>query len=206
MFFFAIIYSVVISYTFTKILPEDRNKDQVKELRKKFFNAADSIKTLGDNNEKEVIKMLFNSLNRETNGALAMYGFANILEDYAIHIKSNDKTDNGKTYKVLTDIIDDEKKQEPYSQLPSVQRRTLRNLEDAVKSNNAELASYNLNELNSILTLTNNENQELKRQNSWSIPLAIIGLIITLVFGLISILRPISYQKIREVIKESLKQ
>lgn len=86
-------------------------------------------------------------------------------------------------------------KGEPFNRLKSEQRRILLNLQRAINNTNIETGLYNLNELNDILRIQNEKEYNLEKQNAWSIPLAIVGILISLFFGITSFIKSISKKR-----------
>lgn len=107
----------------TQISEVDKYKTEYFKLTNDLLNQKDSTQI-----SIETLKFGFNSVNRKSQGKLFEYGFVNVLEDYLVHIVSNEKSFPKDKYNYLTNIIQEELKQEPFSQLQSDQRRVLKNL------------------------------------------------------------------------------
>lgn len=202
---------IIGGYSFIFYLGISGVKKTIPEKHKiQFYQLADSIFTSQDtlNKPVDLLKHTFNSIDRKSKGSLIKYGFVNILEDYYVYLITEVKKDSSfklsdanHIYEVIS-IIKKELKQEPFTRLPDEQRRILVNLSKAIKSDDKELAEINLTQLNDVLRLNKNEMEKLKRQTSWSIPLSIIGLFATLILGLTSIFKPLSYRRIRDIVAE----
>ena len=136
------------------------------------------------------LRIIFNSINRKSDGALLKYGYISTLEDYLVHITTDDNEKNDKFYKFIFTALENEKKQEPYSNLPNEERRILVSLEASIKSHETQIALLNLSSLNDVLKMENEHREKIEKQNRWAIPLAIVGLIVTILFGIITIFRP----------------
>ncbi len=204
-----VIYVIVLTIFVLYLEPfysEYSKEQKILQAKKEFFSVSDKIisEAKEDNGLLAIIRIAFNSVDRKYSGLLLAYGFKNTLEDYLINIKKDSNKDNDQFFEKIMTLIKKEEEQEPFSSLPSEQRRIMVNLSKAIESNNQEQASFNLMELNQILRLKYEAFKELKRQNSWAIPLAILGFVITILFGLINILRPISYFMIRKIIREEI--
>lgn len=201
----------IIVYIMTlrdRLFWSDGDSSSLEKYKMEFFTLTNQLMTKKDSSELsiETLKFAFNSVNRQSEGKLQNYGFVNILEDYLV-ARLNDKDKYAKeNYNYVVQLIKSEIKQEPFSQLPADQRRVLKNLESAVKSKDSTAAIYNLTELNDILINNNNQLSSLEKENNWSLPLGIVGLILTILFGLMSVLSPISYKKMREVIEETVRK
>lgn len=56
-------------------------------------------------------------------------------------------------------------------------------MDKALRNNDSILVKFNLDEFNDLLRLQNEYIEKLEFQNSWSIPMSIIGIILTIIFG-----------------------
>ena len=121
-----------------------------------------------------------------------------------VHIISNKNEFDISKYDYVVLLLKNELKQEPFSQLKTDQRRILKNLENSIIKKDSATAIYNLAELNDVLINTNNQINKLERENNWALPLGIVGLILTLLFGIMTVLSPISYKKMKDIIENSV--
>lgn len=204
MLFFGIIYAgVVIVYLFffLTVIPErvrlSKHKNNFYSTANKYLSERDTVSVNAKN-----LQVIFNSIDRESKGTLSKYGYVSLLEDYLRQIISDTNEENNKFYDPIFTILESEREQEPYLQLPPEERRILVNLENSVKNNDTQTALFNLTELNNVLRINNENLEKLRKQNRWSVPLAIVGLIITILFGILTVLRPISYRKIEKLVKK----
>jgi len=165
----------------------------LKEYEREFFISIEKIIQISDSSSITIptIKKVFNAIDRKSEGRLFNYGFVNVLEDYCVEIIQDSTKINKSNFRTVIKLIDEELSEEPFNQLPAEQRRILINLRKSLKNNDSEGAVFNLNELNDILRIRNESYVSLKRQNAWSIPLAVIGIVLTLIFGLMSLFKSI---------------
>jgi Ca2+/Na+ antiporter len=197
---------VYFFYLKDKLHSTDNDNSNLEKYKIEYFTITNQLISQKDSSDVniETLKFTFNSVNRKSDGKLMNYGFVNVLEDYLVTLLNNpDKFKNG-NYNYVVQLIKNEIKQEPFSQLPADQRRVLKNLESSVKIKDSVSAIYNLTELNDILINNNNQLKGLEKENNWSLPLGIVGLVVTILFGIMSILSPISYKKMRDIIEESV--
>lgn len=87
----------------------------------------------------------------------------------------------------ISDFIITNDKNSPFADLPDSERNILSDLSSY--SNNGDRASVfkKINELSIVIQTRYEEQKKLEAQNKWSIPLAIIGLVLTVIFGIISL-------------------
>ncbi len=183
-----------------KVLEDKTNK--LEEYKIQFFQIADGIFAQQDSlrDSSKSLRTIFSSIDRESEGALLKYGFINTLEDYLTYIRKNEGKESGWRKNILCnkvmEMIEKETEMEPFSKLPDEQRRILINLSNSIANNDKNLADLNLNELNDVLNINNNKMNDLKRQNSWSIPLSIGSLIATIMLGFWGIVGSFSIKRI----------
>jgi hypothetical protein len=169
-------------------------RSTVKDYKKEFYSLVDNLIVSQDSTliNIETIRKIFNSLDRKSDGVLFKYGFINTLEDYSVYLINDTINRNDENFKLAVTLIESELKEEPFNQLPSEQRRVLLNLRNSILNLDKENGIFNLNELNDLLRIQNENYESVKRQNAWSIPLAIAGLILTLFFGIISFVKSVT--------------
>ncbi len=153
--------------------------------KRDFFEAAETYlkESAVDLDAAAALRMIFNSVDREHDGALTRYGYVCVLEDFLVEIITDRDTENDGLSTSLIPILEKERLQEPYSKLPPEERRILVNLESAVRNNDTEIALSNLNEISDLLKIRADTLARLRSQNTWSIALAILGLVLTVLFG-----------------------
>lgn len=99
--------------------------------------------------------------------------------------------DNGKLLAIkqkITEFINTNEKISPFSDLPDTERNILNDINSYNKSNDNESINRKLNELSSVIVTRYEQQKKIENLNKWSIPLAVIGLILTILFGILSIL------------------
>jgi hypothetical protein len=84
-------------------------------------------------------------------------------------------------------LLEEVRREEPYAGVPAEQRRLLRNSKAAVEAAQKETAILNLDELGQVLIATNRIHTRMEKTNRWAVPLAVIGVILTVVFGITSL-------------------
>jgi hypothetical protein len=196
--FLIIVYSlmmVVYFFFFTYVI--EREPSKINKARQTFYERADKCLVKKDvtpisANDPRIV---FNSVDRDSEGVLKKYGYISLLEDYLVHLKTDNDNANDQLYNPIAAILDIEKKEEPYSRLSSEESRLMKNIDSSVRNNDVQTAMLNLSSLSDVLRINNDNLEKLERQNAWSIPLAFVGLIITILFGIISIIRPFQVKK-----------
>lgn len=78
-------------------------------------------------------------------------------------------------------------KTSPFSDLPDTERNMLTDINSFSDNNDKVALKRKIKELGTIIQTRYDEQKKLEAQTRWSIPLAIIGVILTVIFGVISI-------------------
>ncbi len=133
----------------------------------------------------EYFETAFSHYDRKSNGQLSSYGKTESLEDFIIFLNSSDKAKDlqGEPLNEVNALLVSSKQTEPFALLPSEERRLMEQLQLQTLQYNDEMAIRTMNELKQVLLARHKEYQKIEAQNTWSLPLSIIGVFLTLVFG-----------------------
>jgi hypothetical protein len=85
----------------------------------------------------------------------------------------------------ISKFIIDLEKTAPFSDLPGSERNLLKDIITFVENGDKESANRKISELAGILQAKHTDLEKIRSTNKWSVPLAVIGLILTLIFGLV---------------------
>ena len=100
----------------------------------------------------------------------------------------NVNQENIKEWKIVIDeMLETNERLSPFSEIPSTERNIMNDILVYSKRNDSEAIERKLIELSSSIQIRKEMFDNIEKQNKWSIPLAIIGLILTVVFGIISL-------------------
>lgn len=185
---FTVIYAVTASFLLKRI------KARRIERKDDFFETAvqglqdSTIETIDDliNVYKGVTKLSSEDLTYR-------YGLNKWLREILAKLVGRKISENLNIEEVkqlklkLTEFITANETASPFSDLPDTERNILNDLK--TYSNNGDKISIErkISELSSVIQTRYEEQKKLETQNKWSIPLAVIGLILTVVFGILSI-------------------
>lgn len=161
------------------------------KLNTKFFEQLDKKFDLDLINNKEDIIVLADSFRREH---IATYDLSILLGDYLRYLISiastkeeGEKNKYIERHKKTNDILKVEIEEKPYNELPLEERRIFRAINSAVKSEEKDEILNALEDLRIIISSKSKTYQQSNVLNRFSIPLAIIGLILTIYFGIKSL-------------------
>jgi len=164
-----------------------REAVSIERWKEKFFKALDLKFDYGLVKERKDIEILINSFrgNRPIN-------IVRVLEDYLRYILKEDKHSDENNYvknkyKSIMDVIDEIKKEKPFEDIPGEERRILINMRNAIRNNDTQIALINIDDLCSIMKTRQRDYILTKKINMWSVPIAIITFVFTILFGLINL-------------------
>jgi len=156
----------------------------------KFFELLDKKFDRGLISDQSDIEILKSSFERD---ARAVYTLAPLLEDYLVHFTDKGgKQSTGITlpdrYNLIKEINTKENKDKPFADIPEEERRLLIGMRDAIKHDDTESKSYNLDELSTVISARTKDYERVLKMNRWAVLLAVLGLIATIAFGAFSLL------------------
>ena len=156
------------------------------------------IQSIDSNNSSDLsvisdkIKIIFNSYDRQANGKLSEYGLVSLLEDaFAMH---SDKLDSTKS-NILMNIILKQKEKDPYYGIKFEQKVIIQRLEYEFKPLEHNTNVHFIEQIKEVIRRQNSEIEELKKSNILSIPLGVISIIMTVIFGIIGLFYPFIRKK-----------
>lgn len=161
------------------------------KLNADFFEQLDKKFELGLVSNKEDITVLADSFRREH---VATYDLNILLEDYLrylINKASNSEGDVKQTFierhQKANQIFKEHNEEKPYNDLPAEERRIFRTITSTIKTGEKEETLNALEDLRIVISTKNKSYQQSNTINKLSIPLAVIGLILTIYFGIKSL-------------------
>lgn len=121
-------------------------------------------------------------------------GAINKLNEYRIHLINQNEIIDGKIELNKKDVIEklsifvkELENATPFSFLPTTERMPFTEIMDYCDSGNYEAIRNKIKDVSHILQGKNDTIEKVTKSNKWSVPLAVIGLIFTVIFGLASL-------------------
>ena len=113
---------------------------------------------------------------------LAQYNsYSDFLESLLIYIRKKfDKDTIILVSARITPILDKEREEKPYCNIKDRERRILLAIEEAFKKNETNSIKHTLVDLSMVIESNQNALDKARRTNRWSIPISIIGVLLTL--------------------------
>lgn len=189
---FTIVFTVVYVYTATLLLKrikarkiEKKNifietfikgiSEKTIESQEDLLNVYSGITNLSpeDLNNRQIL----NKWLREILAKLINKDVGKDLDNYAIkELKAK-----------ITNFININETNAPFSDLPETESNILNDIFTYNKAGDKTSVSRKINELSSVIITRYEQQKKIEAMNRWSIPLAIIGLILTVIFGVLSL-------------------
>lgn len=88
----------------------------------------------------------------------------------------------------INSIIKKNEESNPFADLPNPERGIINDISTYNSHGDNKSIERKLKELSSVIITRNEQQKRVEAQNKWSIPLSIIGVILTVLFGIISII------------------
>lgn len=88
----------------------------------------------------------------------------------------------------ITEFIKENEKTNPYTDLPDNERNIINDISSYNRLGDKEAVNRKIHELSSVIITRYEQQKKIERLNKWSIPLAVIGVILTVIFGILSII------------------
>ncbi len=189
---FTVIFTVVYAFATSYLLK--RIKDRRTQRKKDFFEIA--IRGLIDGTIEttdDLINVYKGVTNLSSEDLSYRYGLNKWLREILAQLigrKIGTELDNATVISLknkITDFIRTNEQTSPFSDLPDTERNILNDLNNYSNSGDKNSVERKINELSSVIQTRYEEQKKLESQNKWSIPLAIIGLVLTVVFGILSL-------------------
>ncbi|SHE98098.1 hypothetical protein [Dysgonomonas macrotermitis] len=188
--------SVALSTLLITLKKGKKEREKIEDL---FYAQLSKKLEQGLIKEKEDIVILLSSLNRKKDSYDSDLILLFIIEDYLASDKCLPEH-----YDFLKNIVKEEKEEKPFSDIPEEERRILKSINDSVKHNDTDSISDYLEQLRSVISTRNRLYLKTAALNKWSMPVAIIGVVLTIMFGIMSF-NSVDYSKIEESNQRILK-
>ena len=175
-----------------------RKKRQSERKQKFFKTLIEGLKSgsiLSLNDVVNIYKGIFGYSVEDLN---FRYSLSKLLREFLVDIISKDRkiindsiSDNSilQWKEMLTEFINQNEKISPYADLPETERNILTDISVFIEKNDLDSVKRKLLELAAMIQARNDDLNKIRNINRWTVPLSIIGLIFTIIFGILSFLK-----------------
>ena len=179
-----IILIIILTFYATSAVISKRDE---KRGKSKFFKSIDNKFKLELIKDKPDIEILKSAIEREVD---TVYSLAPLLEDYLVYLGDHSRQDSqiSQRYQLIKGIIASENADKPFANIPEEERRLLITMRDAIQRDDKEFMSFSLNELSSVISTRSRDYERILNANRWMRPLTIIGVVASIIFGVLALL------------------
>lgn len=128
------------------------------------------------------------------------YGISRQLRRFMVELisKSVDKSLDNQTVvawkEKISEFIRVNEEGRPYAELPAGERNVLNDITVFLESGNTEGVRRKIAELAGMIQARNDDLNRVRNTNKWSVPLSVVGMVLTVVFGIIGVLAILQYR------------
>jgi len=191
-----VVHKFVVQKNVFKKKENEVSKKVIKKKEKFFESLFQGLKSNIINSISDIENIYQGITNLSSESSNYDYSMLQWLKEFLVKVmlKDFDEDLSNDTYNELKDkttiFIKEYEESSPFSNLPEREKNLFNDLLLYLNSDkiNNEHVKTKLKELNSIFQTKVNTLDKLERINKWSVPLSIIGLILTILFGIVSII------------------
>lgn len=188
------VFTVAYSYSVTYLLR--RRREKRKEEKRNFHRTLlAGLKSRAVSDIEDIINLYKGVTGIHADDASYRYDLSRQLREFLVDLVSGD-LDNGLDDQAvvewknkITDFIKTNEETSPYSDLPPAERNVLNDMSIFLQKDDKESARQKLSELGGMIQARYDDILKLKRVNKYAVPLAAIGMVLTITFGLLAIFR-----------------
>lgn len=191
-----VVHKFVVQKNVFKKKESEVSKKVINKKEKFFESLFQGLKSNIINSISDIENIYQGITNLSSESSNYDYSMLQWLKEFLVKVmlKDFDEDLSNDTYNELKDkttiFIKEYEESSPFSNLPEREKNLFNDLLLYLNSDkiNNEHVKTKLKELNSIFQTKANTLDKLERINKWSVPLSIIGLILTILFGIVSII------------------
>lgn len=186
---FVLTYIIFVAYFLTRI--NERIKRQKKIFFETFLNGIIEGTIIDSNDLLNIFSGLTNYKVEDLATKSTINKWLRELLAKLINKELNIEISNENRIKIkekLTSFIIQNEKVNPNSDLPEAERNIINDINSYLLVDDKNSVSRKVSELISIIITRSEQHKKIEIVNKWSIPLAIVGLVLTIIFGVLSLI------------------
>ncbi|NWF91832.1 MAG: hypothetical protein HXY46_02865 [Syntrophaceae bacterium] len=191
---FIAIFTVIYSFFVTYFLRMRRQKRT--ESKDKFVKTLlEGLKTGSITTMDDLVNIYKGIAGLSSEDFSYRYGLSRQLREFLVELvsKNLDKSIDNQVIidwkQKISEFIRRNEEIFPYADLPPAERNLLSDISTLVEKNDIESVKRKLLELGGMIQARSDDLQKIRGTNKWSVPLSIIGMVLTIAFGLIAIFK-----------------
>lgn len=168
---YAALLALLMTMRKSRMSRNKSNKEKVYELLLKGYEQ----KTLNG----KAISLIYK---REIARKFESISYIDFLESFLIYVRQKDEdgTLTNRISEIIDPILEKEKAEKPYSNIKERERRILLAIEDSANKGEHVSIKNNLEDLSIVIENNQNALDKARMTNKWTIPISIIGVLLTL--------------------------
>jgi len=183
-------YTAYVTYFFS------RRREKIKEEKRNFRKTlVAGLKSGAVSNIEDIINLYKGVTGIQTDDAGYRYSLSQQLRKFLVDLVSGDldgELDNQAVVEwknKITGFIKTNEETSPYADLPTAERNALNDVSVFLQKDDKESVRRKLSELGGMIQARYDDILKLQRVNKYSVPLAVIGVVLTVTFGILAISR-----------------
>lgn len=180
-------YAVAVSKMLNRIT--ERKESEEKRFLKALSSGIKSGVINGFSDIENIYKGVRGSVgDEEVNRArLAKWLRAYLLQLFESEIDEKNSQSVQSIKNEITEYINQVEKSSPHVGLPDLERSIVRDIETYLNSEQKDGVSRKLDELVTAIQVREETLRKIQSTNKWAVPLSVVGLILTVIFGVLSV-------------------
>lgn len=167
--------------------------------KNEFFKALkEGLKTDSITTIEDVVNIYKGVAGMSSEDLSYRYNLSRLIREFLVHLISKNKNvmngdfndDIIRDWKQkLSDFIQKNEAISPYADLPAAERNILSDISTFLEKGDTELVKRKTLELAGMIQARNDDLNKIRNINRWTVPLSVIGLILTIIFGILTWIR-----------------
>ena len=195
--FFVSITGILVGYLLLYFIAYNLLRERKVERQKKFFKAlVEGLKTGSITTIDDIVNIYKGVAGLSSENLSYRYRLSKLLREFLVDLISKNKNVIGgdlddniiRDWKQkLSDFIQKNEEMSPYADLPAAERNVLSDISTFLEKNDAKSVKRKTLELAGMIQARNDDLNRIRNINRWAVPLSAIGLILTIIFGILAL-------------------
>ena len=189
-----VVFTVMYSYAVTYLLR--RRRERRKEEKRNFHKTlVAGLKSGAIASMDDIVNIYKGVSGISFDDAGYRYGLSRKLREFLVDLVSKDLDPELEDSVVvqwkdkISSFIKTNEEISPYADLPPAERSVLNDISAFLEKDDFDLAKRKLAELGGMIQARHDDILKIQNINKYSVPLSVIGMILTIAFGLVAILK-----------------
>ncbi|MDZ4410493.1 hypothetical protein ORL62_21575 [Bacillus cereus] len=185
--------SAYVSIVFGVVIGWALNKYQRRKKIKCFYNSLIKGFTLNTIHTIEDVNNIYRGINiNKLENKKYMYDLSTLLRRFLVELHSK-KYESLKIEQIhewkekIDNFIRHNEQLSPFSELPEAEKGMINDILSFAENKENEEIKRKIKELSRLIQVRKEEIDKIERSNKWSMPMGIVGIILTIIFGIASL-------------------